>query len=141
MWLPRARFKVWQIMVAVAVVAVSLWVYHSILLMSQRHAQYRRKFEVYDHGSHFVRDTIWLNEKRIVVLRSRSDRDSRAAAEAYVSTECLKYLGQVAAFNERMKLKYESAMWCPWSVVEPDPPEPQPSPMLIKLERELQNAR
>jgi hypothetical protein len=87
---PRVRFTLRQIMVTVAVVAVGL----SVRLTCQRHAEHRRKFSEYDHASRFMRDTIWLNERRVEVLKQRGVRDPRAAA----ITKDLEYVRQTAEY-------------------------------------------
>jgi hypothetical protein len=122
MRLPPVGFKVRQMMIAIALVAVCL----AILLMCQRLAGYRRMYSAYDHDSRFIRKTIWLNEERIRVLRSRGVRDQRAAAEAVAIMEDLRTIRQSAEQLEHLRQKYESAVWRPWSLLEPDPPPPEP---------------
>ena len=65
---PRVRFTVRRMMVATAVVGVGL----AAMLTFRRLDETRRKFHAYDHDARFLRKTIWLNEKRIEVLRSRA---------------------------------------------------------------------
>src|SRR4051794_38594893 len=115
MGLSRVRFTVRRMMVAVAVVAVWL----SVHLTLQRHAEYRESFRALDHDSRAIKKTIWLNEQRIDVLRRRGMRDPRAAAEAAAITEDLPKVRRAAEHLERLRQKYESAMWHPWSLLEP----------------------
>ena len=121
MRLPRVRFSVRRIMIAVAVAAVGL----SVLLTCRRHAEYRRWFDAYDHDSNFIRKTIWLNEQRVEVLRRRGMRDPREAAEAVAITEDLRKVRRTAEQLEQLRQKYETAMWRPWSLLEPDTPPPE----------------
>jgi hypothetical protein len=120
---PRVRFTVRRMMVVVAVVAVWL----SGHLIFQRHAKYRERFSVYDYDSRFIQRTIWLNEQRIEVLKRRGVRDPRAAAEAAAIMNDLPKVKQAAEELERLRQKYESAMWHPWSLLEPDPSGPPDS--------------
>jgi hypothetical protein len=122
MRLTRVRFTVRRIMIAVAVAAVGL----SVLLTCRRHAEYRRWFDVCNHDSKFIRKTIWLNEQRVEVLTRRGVRDPHAAAEAAAITEDLRKVRRTAEHLEQLRQKYESAMWRPWSLLEPDPPPPEP---------------
>jgi hypothetical protein len=117
---PRLQFTVRWMMVAVAVVAVCFWV----LLIYQRQAEYRKRLSVYDDEARWWRSMIWLNEMRADVLRRRGVYDRRAAAEAAAITEDLERLRPHAAHLERLRQKYESAVWRAWLLVEPDPPAP-----------------
>ena len=100
MQLPRMTTRRW--MVAVAVVAVLL----SILFTIERYATYRRMFLAYDHDSRSIRKTIWLNERRVEVLRGRAARDPKAAA----ISEVLRTLRRSAVQLERRRDRYESAV-------------------------------
>jgi hypothetical protein len=108
--------------IAVAVVAVSL----GVLLTFERHASYLRLFKAYDHDSRMIRKTIWLNEKRIEVLRGRAAWDSRAEAEAAAISKDLQLLRQSAVELERRRARYEAASWRPWSRLERNPRSPSP---------------
>ena len=118
---PRVRFTVRRMMAATAVVAVGL----AALLTFGRLDEARRKFHAYDHDARFIRKTIWLNEKRIEVLRSRGARDPRAAAEAAVLTAELRGVRRTAEHLERLRQHYASPLWQPWSLAGPDPPPPE----------------
>jgi hypothetical protein len=109
-----------HMMVAVAVVAVCL----SATLAYQRHAKYRRMFLAYEHESRFIRDTILLNERRLDVLRRRGVLDSKEAAEAASIPEVLPQVRRAAQEAERQRLRYEWAIWHPWSRLEAAPSYP-----------------
>jgi len=123
MRLPRVRFTVRRMMAVAAVVAVWL----SVQLTLQRHAKYREILSAYDHDSRFIKRTIWLNEQRIDVLMRRGARDPRAAAEAAAIMKDLLKVKQAAEELERLRQKYELAIWHPWSLLEPDTPGPPDS--------------
>src|ERR1700722_18252183 len=99
MRLPRARFTVRQIMIAVGVLAVGL----SVLLTCRRHAEYRRRFDEYDHESNFWRKIFWLNEKRVEVLTRRGVWNRPAAAEAAAITEELRKFRPAAEHAEQLR--------------------------------------
>src|SRR5436305_5413268 len=99
MRLPRVRFTVRRMMVAVAVVAVWL----SVRLTFQRHSKLRERFSAFDHDSRTIKKTIWLNEQRIDVLRRRGVREPRAAAEAAAITEDLPKVRRAAEQLERLR--------------------------------------
>ena len=133
MRLPRVRFTVRLLMIVTAVVAVWFWV----LFTCQRHARYQTLLDIHADGVSRAEGSVLVNAPRIDLLRRRGTRDPRAAAEAAEVTETVKYMRQLATHHEHMRQKYTSALWHPWSAVEPDPPEPLPSPKLIKLVRGL----
>ena len=107
-----------------AIVAMLL----SVLFTFQRYATYRRMFLAYDHDSRFIRQTIWLNEQRVAVLRGRGMRLRRTVTvtEAAAISNVLRIMRRGAVQVEHRRNMYESAMWRPWSLLGPEPVPSEP---------------
>jgi hypothetical protein len=115
MWLPRVRFTIRRLMVAVAVTAVVA----TLTQISCRWWRYRASYltNVEDERS-------WL---KFVAEQIRFHHRSRMAPEEVTrrTEERRAYKLRNVAYHAALKRKYEHAMWHPWVLVplDPDPPE------------------
>jgi hypothetical protein len=102
--LPRARFTVRRLMVAVVIFAMAAGGWRWYAATRRREREYS--------------DWAW----RYGFLERGARDEARRSQRRYAYTDIkLRYF-------EAMRLKYERAARCPWFPVEPDPPEPEPDP-------------
>lgn len=102
MWLPRPRFSVRRLMLAVALVAVALIFYIRVA----RPWYDRRSARFHERVSYH--QTLWIWE-----------RGSRQRGCVVIVTP------QLRAYHNAMAAKYDWAERYPWLPVSPDPPEPE----------------
>ena len=118
MRIPRPRFSLRGLMIAVAIQAVAMGgvaIYH-------RWQDYRCRSLVY---AEFERDeAASLDDGRTglcgLYRMSLSAEDRRAAVASY-----RQYRLEITAYYRSMRRKYEYAAAHPWIIVEPDPPFPE----------------
>ena len=111
MKLPRAKFTVGRLMLAVAFFSVGLHVGLS----------YRRSGE-YGRAARFH-----ARAAEMAVIRARDVGSGEANLHGYTDEEKLRVVDQArrfAAYSGRMKTKFEWAALFPWLPVAPDPPTP-----------------
>jgi hypothetical protein len=126
MRLPRVRFTVRRLMIAVAVVAVligaGISVRRSIFL--SREAAACSGFESFwrDQG-HYSRKAA-EDYSRIAKMSTDSNFASELRGLARDSAEQAEHDVERADYFGRLKAKYEAAVRRPWLSVEPDPPNP-----------------
>ena len=107
--MPRLRFKLRWLMVAVAVVALGVWG----VRMRRASSAYRERAEFYRY------------------LLTTPRNNPPPAEGASVAEQSLDIATEVARarrlmhYCEVMQAKYERAARRPWIPVEPDPPEPE----------------
>jgi hypothetical protein len=130
MWLPKMTTRRW--MVAVAVVGISLtaarlvylWRHYRALaaMHASKDVNYVRQAQGYERKRDWcVQQATIANEKSDSV---RANTWERGATSSGATARDLR---QLAAFESRLKSKYERAAAHPWLPVEPDspgPPEP-----------------
>jgi hypothetical protein len=123
MRIPRVRFTIRGMMIAVAVVAVAVWCERTC----RQWGVYQSRFEFYSAAEHFYRP------------RPLPPRDSRytqccggggllPSGEGMCQLRLTHSVAEDMRFADYLavlKSKYGKAMSCPWLPVEPDPPEPE----------------
>jgi hypothetical protein len=122
MRLPRVRFMVRQMMVAVVVVAVVT----GATVILRRHRVYRVRAEFYAQEEQ-VAAKRWQHWSQEAVRLSDSpgDRNSpRSDQERQLAVEMVRYSRNRVAHHARLKVKYERVARCPWLPIDPDPPSP-----------------
>ena len=102
MKLPRVRFTVRRMMVAVCVLAVALFT----AVMLRRSYEYRER--ALENADAEELSLSYADEGR----GENGDPQRVARGE------------QMAAYHRALRIKYERARWYPWLPVAPDPPEP-----------------
>jgi hypothetical protein len=126
MKLPRPRFTVRRLMLAVAIVA--------LLAGAERLWRRSRAFS-YLADEHGLRYDYWREEgldhatgaakhRDLAIIgdeESRQQHRRLAVQEGEIAAD----LAKTAAYHERLWRKYEHAARYPWLPVEPDPPEPE----------------
>jgi hypothetical protein len=117
MKLPRMRFAVWQMMVAVALVACVLWIERS----ARRRAEYA-KWADYHEG---MLDTLALIRRE--GYYPYCGLYLPAIPERY-DAETAPFHAKCVAYHSSMMKKYRNAARLPWFAVAPDPPPPYPVP-------------
>jgi hypothetical protein len=134
MRMPRVRFTVRRLIVAIAVIAILLAVGPQIrrtIHLSRLSAGFARRAAMHDEY-----ESIWREDERKWREREEDDRqladqsDLRSVADFWreqaersaVRAEKRKAL---ADYHARMKAKYNAAARRPWLDVEPDPPPPE----------------
>jgi hypothetical protein len=130
MTLPRVRFTVRRMMVAVAAVAVALWGLH---VRRQREAE-RRLAQTYESKAQFNESMAQLVMTRYVAELERSIayklEPRQGESDPYPSftvERCKAFLAGYrtkAAYYSRLAKKYEYAASHPREPVPPDPPKP-----------------
>jgi hypothetical protein len=127
MRLPRVRFTVRRLMVAVAVVAILIGIILQVVraIRFSRSAARFAEFEAVwrenavddrrmaEHSRRLLADGLDRSNYAQVLLQS-ADSDTQRAEKA----------DTLAAYLGRMKAKYLAAARRPWLAVEPDPPWP-----------------
>jgi hypothetical protein len=129
MGIPRVRFTIRLLMITVAVVGV--------LLTAARLALFRRHYQALAamHASkevNYIRQAEQYERKQdwcarqstIAKLQSESVRGSTWDRLATSSSGAAHDQRQLAAYESRLKSKYERAAAHPWVPVEPDPTGP-----------------
>jgi hypothetical protein len=110
MRLPRVRFTVRRMMIAVAVVAILIGVGLQVKGLYQRFHECSRQAST--HG--------FYGECLDRLANEWAQKDDRI--ESLTQAKRLRLL---AEYQRRIKAKYEAAKWRPWIDVEPDPPGPE----------------
>ena len=112
MKIPRPRFTVRHLMVAVAIIALLSGVI-ALLIQSERYRQravYHSKMETdAEHLMNFYRGDL--------VMKRGEDREDFPAKLARFTKKNI--------YHSEMKRKWEGAARRPWISVEPDPPQPE----------------
>jgi hypothetical protein len=100
---PLVRFTVRRLMVAVAVVALALF----LAVMLRRSYEYRER--ALENAEAEQLSMSYADEGR------GEHGDPQRVARGK----------QMAAYHRALRIKYESACWSPWTTFAPDPPEPE----------------
>lgn len=117
MRLPRFRFTVRGMMLALAIVGIALFAIMEADRLNRLATRYRKRAE----DSRFISesysaDMTWLREKHI---QTQSDVEKRAIAKT------LDLNGRKIDHHSRLARKYADAARYPWLPVAPDPPTPK----------------
>ncbi len=113
MWLPRVRFTLRRMMVAVAAVAVALWAEKGV----ERWAEYWEQAERHEgrlgtlslirQEGYYPYCSIWLD-----------------GIPRVFNSKTAPLHGELVRHHTRSLRKYRLAMWRPWVPVEPESPPP-----------------
>jgi hypothetical protein len=120
MRLPRVRFTVRRMMVAMSVVAVSLGTERA----ARRSADFR---ELADFHAARLKKLAFLRQHEGVRYGSFSFLPPPEVLRRY-DAETAPLHAQCVSYHNRLMRKYRRAMWLPWLAVDPDPPSPYPEP-------------
>jgi hypothetical protein len=134
--LPRLRFTVRQLMLAVAVAALLT----GGIVLARRSAHYRREAEFHSRAAARLRaeqrskaSTARAGREQAEMWTRRArDAGSKTAAQAVEDTApgiapyeaAARAAGATADNHDLLARKYERAARYPWLPVEPDPPQP-----------------
>jgi hypothetical protein len=115
MRLPRVRFTVRRLMIAVAIVALALGIFAECVRLSRKSASFRTQAEACSG----IEETL-----RMIIAASGPDTPVDVSPGPGMPSR--RFTAMVVAEHQAaLKLKYERAARRPWLPVEPDPPEPQ----------------
>jgi len=130
MRIPRLRFTIRLLMIAVAIVGVFLTAARLVYLwrhyqaLAAMHASKEVNYVRQAQGAERRQD--WCaRQATIANLQSASVRGSTWERLATSSGAIAHDLRRLAAHESRLKRTYERAARHPWLPVEPDPPEPE----------------
>jgi hypothetical protein len=113
--LPRVRFTVRQLMVAVAAIAVLL----TAGIVGQRWMDFSRRARSHaDQAWGYSLEAGNSYQLAYDDIRSGNGGSARQSAEEGATWRGL------ALYHDTLRRKYERAMWRPWALVAPDPPAP-----------------
>jgi hypothetical protein len=122
MRLPRMTTRRW--MVAVALVSIPLSGYKSRQL-KQRHDYFLSRLEY--HARREDEAVGWERTDRIMV-----EREKRAGSRCDDLRRHLDQISQGVEYYSALARKYRRAARYPWLLVEPDPPEPDWMPKILR---------
>jgi hypothetical protein len=134
MRMPRVRFTVRRLIVAIAVIAILLGVGLQIrrtIHLSRRSAGFARRAVMYAEDESVWRKAVrdWIEHaERYRKLADQPDQRSDAPMWRKRAEYCAETVEQIKAlvdFNASMKAKYNAAARRPWLDLEPDPPRPE----------------
>jgi len=130
MRLPRVRFTVRRMMIAVAIVGVLLASGMEARWLHRKHREYVNRASIDSEGERLYSEWAAWDIKHESDLRSMFKRYGHEGLDDW-ARRMADYHGRQAAkftlwanYHARMKAKYEAAARRPWLPVEPDPPEP-----------------
>jgi type II secretory pathway component PulJ len=127
--MPRVRFTVRRMMIAVAIVAC--------LIGGGLHAwRIYRKFQMFAEKAEFHSFREWQRRRLAAAVEGQAELSRKRALlfpnerqdlleSAEISEKVAKHEGTRADYQAALKTKYERAARFPWLPVEPDPPEPE----------------
>jgi hypothetical protein len=131
MRLPRVRFTVRRLMIAVAIVGVLLAAGLEARWMHRKYREYATRASLHSYCERLYSEWASSDIKKEADRRSKFEKNGQAGFDDWV-LHLADYYGRRAAketlwanYHARMKSKYEVAMRRPWLPVEPDPPEPE----------------
>jgi hypothetical protein len=136
MRLPRVRFTVRRMMIAVAVIAILCGVGLQIrraIRLSRLSAEYAQQAAKYAEFESTWRQSERHHREREQELRKLVD-DPRQGVDgpefwrrqAKIEADQAEKLKPLVEFHATMKAKYQAAARRPWLPVDPDPPWPEP---------------
>jgi hypothetical protein len=135
--LPRVRFTIQRLMIAVAIAGLILGIAIGGVRLLRRHGQFQGLAEM-----HAKIAGIWREEEQSwsrvvalceVMMRGEGDggffgfgprKDSYRAKAVHYRAAVAKAVLKVS-YRDAMRSKYQRAARYPWLSVEPDPPEPE----------------
>ncbi len=120
MRLHRARFKLWMLMIVVAVAAIAMGI---VRLLSLR-STYLQEAADYAYAEQDELQIVGTLERRIARLGGREDETSKGSMKTHLET--LANRRAWADYYRQLKRKYEMAAFQPWMPVSPDSPPPIP---------------
>jgi hypothetical protein len=113
MRLPRARFKLWMLMILVAMVAVGV----GIVRLGNLRSAYLQEAADYAYAEQEELRILGTLERRISQLGGREDEASQGSLEALVETRANRRAW--ADYYGSLKQKYDMAASRPWMPVSP----------------------
>jgi hypothetical protein len=125
MRLPRVRFTVRWMMLAVAVAAVVIG--GTVIARRQRVYRVRAAFHAQQEQVAAKRWRHW-SQAEVRLSRPPGDRNPpRSDQEPQIVVEMVDYSRNRAAYHARLRVKYERLARYPWLTIAPDPPSPDGS--------------